>query len=77
MITRGEKTFICIFSLIRLVPNFYGMYIIYSQKKIIKKNLFIYFYNPKFKKLSNGYDCFWYMLVWLHSQPDMQLLPLG
>jgi len=34
-----------------------------------KKNLFIIiiiFYNPKFKKLNNGYDYFWYMLVWLH-----------
>jgi cadmium resistance protein CadD (predicted permease) len=32
------------------------------------KILFIYLvvYNPKFKKLSNDYDCFWYILVWLH-----------
>jgi hypothetical protein len=34
----------------------------------LKKSIYyIYsFYNPKFKKLSSGYDCFWYMLIWLY-----------
>jgi hypothetical protein len=34
------------------------------QKIIIL--LLLLFYNPKFKKLRSGYDCFGYMLVWLH-----------
>ncbi len=50
------------FSLIRLTPNFYDY-----LNNVFKINFFkhyIYlFYNPKFKNLSSGYDCFWYMLV--------------
>jgi hypothetical protein len=31
-----------------------------------KNSIYYYYYNPKFKKLSSGYDCFWYMLVQLY-----------
>jgi hypothetical protein len=38
-------------------------------------NIFIYLFiilNPKFKKLNNDYDCFWYMLIWLHPNMKQQ-----
>ncbi len=44
------------FSLIRLIPDFYDMYIMYSQQQQILF-IIIIFYNPKFKKLSSSYDC--------------------
>jgi len=46
------------FSLIKLISNFYDMYIIIHNKILQMFFLFIIIYNPKFKKLSNGYDCF-------------------
>jgi hypothetical protein len=28
------------------------------------------------KKKNNGYDCFWYMLIWLHPAAFMPFYPL-
>jgi len=38
--------------------------------------MLFYFYNSKFKKLNSGYDCFWYMLVWLHPFLNSQTLAI-
>jgi hypothetical protein len=62
------KCFYAYFSLIRLIPNFYDTYIMYSQYHFIKNYYYYYyylfiFYNPKFKKLTSDYDYFWYMLI--------------
>ncbi len=50
------------FSPIRLIPNFYDMYIMYSQSHFIKI-YFIYYYYYLQSKVQNGYNFFWYMLV--------------
>jgi hypothetical protein len=48
------------FSLIRLSPNFYDMYIMYHNKILyIIITIIMFFYNPKFKNLSSGYNYFW------------------
>jgi len=47
---KSLKVLILNFFMIRLISNFYDMYIMY----------FIYIYiilHPKFKKLNNGYEC--------------------
>jgi len=41
------------FSFIRLISNFYDMYIMYSHNIYLLKKI----HNLKFKKLNNGYDC--------------------
>ncbi len=50
-------------SLIRLSPNFYDMYIMYSQYHFIQSYSIYYYYyyylQSKVQKISNGYDYFW------------------
>jgi hypothetical protein len=51
------KMLIVYFLLIKLIPIFYDTYIMYSQLIFIKKIYLLFFNNPKFKKISSGYDC--------------------
>jgi hypothetical protein len=57
------KSLYTYFSLIRLIPEFYDMYIMYSQYHFIKKNSIYYYYylQSKVQKIK-----LWLRLLWVH-----------